>query len=432
MAGESINLKSRRELWLLACALGLALAVRLAYVLATRHYRLAGDQIEYDLEGQFIAQGKLFWTSLPYGIPHPGAWKAPGYPAWVGFWYALLGHHPLAARLVQVPVSVVTVALGWLLGRRLFGPRVALATAFLLAVYPLAWQYDGLLYSESLATPLTVGLLVLMLGRAPSTRRAAAFGALLGLALLVRPTSEFLLLGALVAWGLAAGWRRGLRLTLLAAALAVLVVVPWTIRNEIVLHGFVPISMQDSAAYGTFNPTSASDPVWPYAWRADPPMVADLYRHPLPDVKLRADLTHRALSYIQAHPLSVPSAFFWNGLSRLWDVRHRSRAVAEVRFEGRSRLVSELGLYCYYLLAPLCLLGLWRARRRRALAWAVLAMALGASIVFTVDSGTRYRAPLEPLIAVLACAGALGAGGAARPLPGATASVEPAREPALT
>src|SRR5581483_7811458 len=114
MAGESINLKSRRELWLLAGALALALAVRLAYVLATSHYPLAGDQIEYDLEGQFIAHGKLFWTSLPYGIPHAGAWKAPGYPAWVGFWYALLGHHPLAVRLLQVPVSVLTVGLGWL------------------------------------------------------------------------------------------------------------------------------------------------------------------------------------------------------------------------------------------------------------------------------------------------------------------------------
>jgi hypothetical protein len=37
----------------------------------------------------------------------------------------------------------------------------------------------------------------------------------------------------------------------------------------------------------------------------------------------------------------------------------------------------------------------------------VLALALAASVVFTIDAGTRYRAPLEPLIAVLACSAVL-------------------------
>jgi hypothetical protein len=78
---------SRRELVYLAIAIILGLAVRVIYVLLTRHYRLAGDAIEYDVEGQLTAQGHLFWTALPNGILHTGAWKAPGYPAWVGFWY---------------------------------------------------------------------------------------------------------------------------------------------------------------------------------------------------------------------------------------------------------------------------------------------------------------------------------------------------------
>jgi peptidoglycan/LPS O-acetylase OafA/YrhL len=109
--------------------------------------------------------------------------------------------------------------------------------------------------------------------------------------------------------------------------------------------------------------------------------------------------------------VSVPEAFFWNGLSRLWDIRARSRSLIEVSFEGRSRFVSEVGLDVYDVLLPLALLGLWRARRRRPLVLGVIALALAASIVFTADSGTRYRATLEPLIAVLACAGALGARG---------------------
>lgn len=404
-------LAERRELVLLGTAIVLGLAVRLLYVILTRHYALAGDAPEYDAEGQLIAHGHLFWTRLPYGVLHAGAWKAPGYPAWVGFWYTLLGHHPLAVRFVQVPLGVATITLTWLLARRLFGVRVALVAAFVVALYPLAWQYEQLLYPESLATPLTLGLLILMFTQPMTLRRAALFGLLLGVTLYVRPTSEFLLAGALVAWCIRAGWRRGLLLTVVSGLAAVLVVVPWTIRNEVVMHGFVPISMQDAAIYGTFNAAAANDPISPYAWRDDPPDVRGLFnpRHPLRDVTLRSRLIHAGVSYIENHPTSVLGAFFWNGLSRLWDIRRRSHSLAEVPYEGRSRLVTNVGLDVYDVLLPLALFGLWRARRRRALVWGVLALALAASVVFTVDSGTRYRAPLEPLIAVLACAGVFGA-----------------------
>jgi hypothetical protein len=182
------------------------------------------------------------------------------------------------------------------------------------------------------------------------------------------------------------------------------------------MHGFVPISMQDSAIYGTFNSTVANDPVNPYAWRYQLPSAAVLLdpRHPISDVKWRSTAYHLATTYIKKHPGSVAEAFFWNGLSRFWDIRHRSRSLDEVRFEGRSRFLTNVGLDLYLVLLPLSLVGLWRVRRRREVLFGVLAVALGASIVFTAAAGTRYRAPLEPLIAVLACAGALGAGSASR------------------
>jgi 4-amino-4-deoxy-L-arabinose transferase-like glycosyltransferase len=402
---------SRRERRLLALAILLGLAARIAYAVATRHYPLAGDEVEYDSEGWLIATGHFFYTRMPYGILHDSAWKPPGYPLWVGMWYALAGHHPFVVKLAQVPLGAITIALSWILARRLFGPRVATVAAFLVALYPLAFQYEELLYSESLATPLTIAVLIVIFAGPPTRRRAIVCGLLLGVSLLVRSSDAFLLAGVLVAWGIAAGWRRGIVLTALCALVMVLVVAPWTVRNAIVEHGFVPVAIDDAAAYGTFNAQSAHDPVYPYAWRNVPTGYSDLFnpQHPMSDIELHSKLIHRALSYIEAHPTSLLGAFFWNGLSRLWDIRRRSHSLDEVAFEGRSRLVTNVGLDMYDVLVPLALIGLWRARRRRALVLGVLAIALGASIVFTADSGTRYRAPLEPLIAVLACAGALGA-----------------------
>jgi MYXO-CTERM domain-containing protein len=412
--------------WLVA-AIVLGLVVRLLYVLLTRHFALAGDEIEYDYEGRMIVAGHWWWSTVPYGIAHASANKAPLYPLWVATWYWLFGHHALLVRFVQIPLGALVIWLSWLLARRLFGPRVAIATAFVVALYPLAWQYEELLYPESLATPLVLAFLVLALTGQPSRRRSVWAGVVLGVALLVHPTTVIVLAPLVISLLVRVGWVRGVGLTALTVAVAVVLVAPWTIRNAIVEHGFVPISLEDAAAYGTFNPVSAHDPVFPYAWRPVDASTAYLYdtRHRLGDVAFRDRLDHYAINYIEQHPTSVLAAFFWNGLSRLWDISHISHSLAQVRAEGRSRPVTYVGLYCYYVLLALALVALWRWRRRRELVWPLLALALAASLINTIDSGTRYRAPLEPLIAMLACSAVLVPRDVVAPGRDAWADVEP-------
>jgi 4-amino-4-deoxy-L-arabinose transferase-like glycosyltransferase len=147
-------------------------------------------------------------------MSHAGAWKAPAYPLWLGVWYTLIGHHVGAVRLVQaVLLGPITIATSWLLARRLFGPRVAMLLALVLAIYPFAFQYEELLYSESIATPLTVAFLLVVLTRPPTRSRAILAGVLLGLGLLVRPSAIFLVAPAAAAWMTELGARRGLLAT---------------------------------------------------------------------------------------------------------------------------------------------------------------------------------------------------------------------------
>ena len=398
----------RRERWLLAGAMLVGFACVAAYVASNRYHPLVGDMAEYDLQGALFTEGRAWWSTTPFGVEHATAWKAPGYPLWVGFWYSVLGQNATRVELVQAFLSPVTVFMVWLLARRLFTPRVAIASAFVVALAPLAWQFYGLLYPEALAIPLTVLALLLFLGREPSAGRAIAVGAAIGVCMLVRPTSGFLFAGVAAAWVVAAGWRRGASMTALGVVVAALVIAPWTVRNAIESDGgFIPISVQDAAAYGTFNDAAANDPVYPYGWR---PQVFEggevdftEGRDLADEARLRREFQDLAFDYLSEHPLSVVEAFFWNGLSRLWDVRRPARAMDEVPFEGRSEALTAIGLAVYYVLLPLALYGLWRQRHRRELLYPVLALALGAAIVFTVASGTRYRAPIEPLIAILAC-----------------------------
>ena len=397
-----------RELAIVAGIALLGFAIRLVFVLALRNHVLFGDEIEYDIEGRFIAHGHWFWSTTPSGIPHASIWKAPGYPLFVGAIYSLLGSSATHAVVVQTLLGPVTIVLTWLLARRLFSPRVAIAAAAIVAVYPFAWQFETRLAAESIVTPFTLVLLLLLLERRPGWRGAAVLGALLGLMLLVRPSALYFVPAVAVAWIVAWGWRRGALLTLLSVACICLVVAPWTIRNHHVTGVYVPISSQDQAPYGVFNDDSAHDPKFPWAWRYVTTRDRDVLaqRRTLSEVKIRSILRRRAINYIKAHPSSVPKAFFWNGLTRLWDVRHPGYVLDEASATGRSRAATAIGLAMYWVMLPLALAALWLFRSRSGLVLPVIAMALSASVVFTADAASRYRAPFEPLIVILATAAA--------------------------
>jgi 4-amino-4-deoxy-L-arabinose transferase-like glycosyltransferase len=344
---------------------------------------------------------------------------------WVGLWYVLLGPSATNVAVVQAILIAPLGVIGtWLLGRRLFGPAVGVGAAAIVAVLPLVWEFYGLLYPETMAVPLALLLYYLFLERPPTARLAVAVGAVVGISMLVRPTSGLFFAGILAAWVIASGWKRGIGMTALAGAIAVLVIAPWTIRNYVVADDFIPISLQDIAAYGTFNDEAASDPVHPWAWRPilnEPPAV--LAGPPVDDATLRDGLQEYAFDYIREHPTSVAKAFFWNGLVRTWDVRRPARSIDEAPFEGRSRTLAAIGLGMYWVMLGLTLVGLWRIRRRTSLVVPLLAMALAASIVFTVGAATRYRAPFEPLFAILAVSALV-------PWLRPAAAEPPAREPA--
>jgi len=220
--------------------------------------------------------------------------------------------------------------------------------------------------------------------------------------MLTRPSFAMLGAAILVAWIAMAGWRRGIGLTLVAGLVAALVIAPWTIRNHHVDGGFVPISYQDAALYGVFNDEAAHDTRFPWAWRPVPRGYAPIMSQRSSDHEFAARLRKLARDYISDHPSSVFKAFYWNGINRTFDVRTPPSAQYEAPLEGRVGWFSRLGAWCYLVVALAALAGLWRHRARHGLVLAVLALFLATAIAYTGDGGTRYRAPLEPLFAILA------------------------------
>jgi 4-amino-4-deoxy-L-arabinose transferase-like glycosyltransferase len=217
----------------------------------------------------YYALSKSLYTEGSFGGPafeDSSDWS-PGAPLlYAASFYATAGAREGTARIVELLLGLATIIVVYLLGRRISCRPTGLLAAFAVAVYPPFIHSVGALYSEPPAM-LTLPAAVLAflwasdgLGDASSRARWLVPGLLFGLTALIRP--EYLLVGiafavlALIRVGRARGWKPGLAGAALFVAALLLPIVPWTIRNEVVLDRTVPISTGGGKALyvGTFLP----------------------------------------------------------------------------------------------------------------------------------------------------------------------------------
>ncbi|MGH9112092.1 MAG: ArnT family glycosyltransferase [Acidimicrobiales bacterium] len=232
----------------------------------------SGDSYSYWYYGNEIAHGNGY---IGYVTGEATAYYPIGFPAILGALYWLGNHTPvvewnlmLLTGVFQVVVSVATVWLTFVVGRRLVGPRAGLIAAGLLAVFPNVVYQVTTIQVETTFIFLTMAALAIIVDHdwssgPPGRNRLLAFGAVLSLSALCRPFSVPLLLGLAVAvLAVGAGWRRALLAVSVPLLVLVVAFTPWTIRNAVQMDGFVPSSTnmgdtlcidRNSEATGTFR-----------------------------------------------------------------------------------------------------------------------------------------------------------------------------------
>ena len=396
----------------------LALVVRLGYVAATPGYRAIDDAHNYDVHARSIAAGHGF-ARIGSGPSAQTAFRPPGYPYLLAGVYAVSGVERakpatryLAGRVANALVGTAIVALIGLLAAQLFDRRVALAAMAVAAVYLPLVLVGGSLMSEPLFAALLLGALVAALRHRGSARRhrwALLAGVLAGLAILTRANAAILLAPlAIAVWDARPRWSwRALAPPAALVAAALITVAPWTIRNAVVFHSFVPVTTQlGTALAGTYNDAARTDRQHPASWRSLR-RVSD-YRyltrrwHEIPEPVLDRKLRAAAVRYATDHPGYVAEVAFWNSV-RMLDLVGLSWSRHTASTIGVGPRWADAGVVCFWLFAALAIAGALTSRgRRMPLYVAAVPALLYLSVVFFVFETPRYRTGIDPFVVMLA------------------------------
>lgn len=397
----------------------LGLALRVGLILATPHYQAIYDAGDYVRLARQIAGGHDMTTYAPTWHHGWAAFRPPGYPLFLAG-VVKLGGGLTWMRLAGALLGTASVGLFGLLGRELFDRRAGLAAMAIAAVYPSFVLLDSVLYSEVLFLPLLLSALLCAIRavRRASWWWAVGAGAMSGAVAEVRPNG-FLVIVAVVVIAIPALAKgrhtdRGsvvIRWLLPAAATGfamLLVMTPWTVRNEVRLHAFIPST--DAAGFdlaGTFNAADARDGAYPGT--LVPPTLVQQYRPIFADVALdepqiNAALGREARTYAEHHPGFVAKVMAAN-TARTFGVSQPSWAASQAALMNIGRATGYAWWFGWWLLVAAGLLGIRRAWRRIPIGLVVLAVVFWVPTSLTAAGDPRYREPVEVAVVLVAALG---------------------------
>lgn len=381
------------------CRLGLLVAlgviIRAPYTVLVAPWppKALTDEVYFNIVPHLLADGRGFIQPVLaiVGRSVPTAAHPPLYPLMLAGLAKLGGASDLAQRLTgSVFAAGTIVAIAWL-ARRVAGDRAALIAAAVAAAYPILITADGALMSESLYGMLVaVSLLAAYrLAEAPSAGRAVVLGILAGLAALTRGEAVLLLLLLLIP---AARGRHGGRIAAITILTTLAMLTPWTVRNQIVFHQFVPIATDSGTTIGGAN----CPPVYYGAgiggWSLSCAKQSSS-NEAVQTARDRSAGLHYAVHHVVRLPLVAAAR-----LLRVWGLYQPFQTDS-----GRSAAVEDVGVVTYWLLVPLAIYGFVLLRRRRTPTWLLISPCVAVSLTALLTYGIqRFREPAEISLVVLA------------------------------
>ena len=391
-----------------------ALAVR-AFMLWLVNPRLdMGDASSYLLAATNIIR----YQTLSYDIAEPflpSAYRPPLFPAYLSVLLALAREDARVVQCLQICVSVLNVVLTALILNRV-APSARKIGACLVALNPFDAVYSITFLSESFTSTLllaTAATLICMKGN----RALVLGGLLMGFSCLARDIYIALVPFAAGLWVVIGNaiFPRSTRLkqACIVSLVAILAVLPWTFRNQLEFHKFIPISagrLGLSLWAGTWAVTgNEGTPARgrhfpPKAYRSEAEAdeidaaVNDLVRSEAVFKRIFAErLKAEPLSVLKRWVLRIP--MLWFG-TRFDIFLMHERLFPHGSFQWVILKSTLFGLNAFLTLSALAGI-LFSLRRREPVVWLAVPLVFSALVYFPLNGfENRYSMPVYDFLLI--------------------------------
>lgn len=373
---------------------------------------LMGDAKAYDEWAQRLAAGDWIGQDVFY--------QAPLYPYVLGLIYSIFGRDLLALRVCQALIGAASCAMLGAAGTRMFGPIAGIVAGALMALYPPAIFFDGLI-QKSVLDVFFISAALWIVSRLSEAPRRWREWLWLGLAMgglsLTRENALVFVLVILTWLAVGAPIPQASR-PRAAAAFALglaLVLTPVAVRNYVVGGGFYLTTAQLGPNFYIGNNPGADGTYMslrygrgsPEYERIDATELAERAEgRTLSPSEVSNYWMGRAVAFITSQPGS------WVGLmarkfALVWNADEMLDTESQESYAEWSTVLKLGGPIGHFgVLVPLAVLGLmttWADRRRVWVVAAMVAAYAASVVVFYVFA--RYRFPLVPMLILLAAAG---------------------------
>lgn len=400
-----------RSLWLKVILI-LALVLRLAAIpVGLREVRARGLDAydEYGGIAKNIVEGRGFSYNW-YTDVHPTSIHAPVYAYMLAGLFSVFGQGgggAIAVILLNIALSILFLYLIFRSAEGLFGSLAGYISVAIFAFYPVQIYYS----TSVLPTILYEAMLFLCILLAWKLRQELTlrWGLIWGLSLgLTALSYSFIMMLAplLALWVLISAGRARLRESIssvaLAAFVAILICVPWTIRNYHVQHRWIPIrDMAGTNVWWGNGPLAAGGDVMMRG--------SDLHQYPedieraLRSIPNEVDqdryLMARATQYMKEHPKRTAHLVLLKTRNFWWF--YEGQGASASRMERIMPLI-KISKALLLIFSAIGALLIWRKDRSLVILGLAACLAITFVFVSTVIGRIRYFAPLEPILAIAA------------------------------
>lgn len=337
----------------------------------------------------------------------PTAWLTPVYPALVAGVFRVFGIHTphsfFAIVFLNILFSAATCVPLLYIGKRVGSLALGAGAAWLWAIFPNAiiipyeWVWDTSLAALLMATILWA---TLELVDTASVRAWCGYGLLWGFALMTNPSLGSML-PVLLGWAAYRAFQQGrLRPSrpLLACGIAVFCCVPWTVRNYVAFHRFIPLRSNSPFELWLGN-NEQFDEQAQVVPTADPERAEIRNYIHMGETAFMQDKWKKTIAFITTHPKLEMILYgrrfvaTWTGMEKPIE-GFRDAESPLVRMVLITNTLAAIGALCGILTL------IWS---RRACAFPLVAGPVVFPVIYYVThTSLRYRHPIDPVVLLLA------------------------------